>query len=326
MNWIKANKFLSVFFAAMLVGVGVLGYLLFSARSHYQEVRGRYDDQSTELNRLQSLQPYPAPANVQAMDVQKKQHQEAILGLRKTLATNQIPLEPMSEVQFQDKLRESVSRVRAKAAEKGVAIESPEKFYMGFALYETQPPRPEAAPLLGRQLKAIEVVVTELIEQKVASFNLDRPPLPEESEKRSAARANEEGGSGGEGRRGGEAGPAPLVSRQTFDIVFTAEQGSFQKVLNDIVNNKTQFYIPRALEVNNQAPQSPPREAAAAAPQPPEPGPVPPPIQPPVPVPPVPPPAAPAEALKLIFGNEKVQTGIRVEIINFADVPAPAGK
>ena len=110
MNWIKANKFLSVFFAAMLVGGGALGYLLFTARSHYQEVRGRYDDQSTELNRLQSLQPYPAPANVQAMDVQKKQHQEAILGLRKTLTTNQIPLEPMSEVQFQDKLRESVSR------------------------------------------------------------------------------------------------------------------------------------------------------------------------------------------------------------------------
>jgi hypothetical protein len=182
----------------------------------------------------------------------------------------------MSEVQFQDKLRESVSRVRAKAAEKGVAIESPEKFYMGFALYETQPPRPEAAPLLGRQLKAIEVVVTQLIEQKVASFNLERPPLPEESEKKSAARANEEGGPGGEGRRGGEGGPAPLVSRQPFDIVFTAEQGSFQTVLNGIVNNKTQFYIPRAMEVNNQTPKSPPREAATAALPPPEPGPTPP--------------------------------------------------
>ena len=37
MNWIKQNKFLSGFIAVMVIGVGALGYLLFTAKSRYDE-------------------------------------------------------------------------------------------------------------------------------------------------------------------------------------------------------------------------------------------------------------------------------------------------
>ena len=37
MNWIRENKFLAVFFAVLVVGAGVLGYLLFSASGSFSE-------------------------------------------------------------------------------------------------------------------------------------------------------------------------------------------------------------------------------------------------------------------------------------------------
>ena len=352
MNWIKANKFLTAFYAVMLVGVGALGFLLFTARSHYTEVRTTYEEQSTELNRLLSLAPYPDPANVQKMEVQRKAHQDAITALRKSLVANEIPLEQMSEVQFQDKLRESVTRVTAKAAEKGMVIAEKEKFYMGFALYETQPPRPEAAPLLGRQLKAIELVVMQLIESKVTSLDkLDRPPLPEESEKRSAAAPDARG----EGRPKSDKPESQLVAVRPFDIHFTADQDFFTTILNRLVNNKTQFYIPRLIEVENSEPKAPSRSDTATAaalppPVPAPPGPVvaaAPPGRPPGPpgrtppgrtppgagarppaapaAPAVPPPPA-AEAIKLIVGTEKLKVRMRFEVVDFADVPTVAAK
>jgi hypothetical protein len=352
MNWIKANKFLTAFFAVMLVGVGALGYLLFTARSHYADVRTQYEEQSAELNRLLSLAPYPAPENVQKMEVQRKAHQDAITALRKSLVANEIPLEEISEVQFQDRLRESVTRVTAKAAEKGVLIGEKEKFYMGFAVYETQPPRPEAAPLLGQQLKAIELVVMQLIESKITLLEkLDRPPLPEESEKRAAAAPDGRG----DGRPKSDKPENQLVAVRPFDIHFIADQDFFATILNRLVNNKTQFYIPRVIEIENSEEKAPSRSETATATPPPPPPPPPRPVPPtPTPAPPgrtppgrtppgrTPPGAAPrpatapvapavpppptAEAIKLIVGTEKLKVGMRFEVVDFADVPTVAAK
>src|SRR4029434_11207617 len=101
-----------------------------------------------------------------------------------------------TEVQFQDRLRESVNRVVAKANEAGVQLlASGAKFYMGFDLYQTEPPRPEAAPALGRQLKALEWVMMQLIDNRIISLNkLERTPLAEE---------------GGRPGEGGAASPKP---------------------------------------------------------------------------------------------------------------------
>lgn len=342
MSWVKENKFLSGFFAVMLIGVGVLGFLLFTASSRYRDARAQYDEQATELNRLKSLAPYPAAPNVEKIEAQRKEHQASVLALQKSLAATEIPVEEISEVQFQDKLRESVSRVTAKATEGRMAL--PEKFYMGFALYETQPPRAEAAPLLGRQLKAIELVLMKLIESGVTKLTkLDRPELPEEKEPRSGASSGSTSGGGRDERRGDSrdnGGENTLVKRHAFDIGFVADQSAFNSVLNGIVSNKTQFYVPRALEVKNEQTKSPPKTETTAAAAPPAPDapaattPATPAAPAAAPAPGTPaatarPPAAPAaaaapaESYTFVFGAEKVEVGMRVEVIDFADVPEP---
>jgi hypothetical protein len=353
MNWVKENKFLTTFFAVMFVGVLALGYLLYSAHQRYRDAQTQYEEQSTELNRLQGLAPYPAAPNVEKIEAQRKEHQAAVIAMQKALAAAEFPLEPMSEVQFQDKLRESVTRVTAKAAERGMTIADKEKFYMGFALYETQPPRVEAAPLLGRQLKAIEFVLMQLIDNRVSVLTkLVRPELPEEKEKRTGSSTTSPGDDRrpeARGERRSERGETELVSKQSFDIAFLADQEVFRNVLNNLVGNKTQFLIPRVLEVKNEQEKAPSRTetgvaaapppaaaetaepavaAAAAAPPTSAPGtprlPGTPAAAAARPGAPAPPPPPPAEALRYLVGAEKLEVGMRLEIVDFVEPAAPA--
>jgi hypothetical protein len=332
MNWIKANKFLSGFLAVMLIGVGVLTFLLLSARGKYQEVSEQYETQSTELNRLLSLAPYPDAQNLKLVDAQKKEHLDAMSQLQKNLGAAEIPIEPLTPQQFQDQLRESVSRIVSKA---GARTRLPEKFYMGFDRYQTEPPRPEAAPILGRDLKAMELVVDHLIENRVIALNrIEREPIPEEA---GAAPGEREGSTGGgpagRGGRSEKAAVPPLVKKHTFEVAFLSDQMNFLSVLNRIVSSSTQFYIPRLLQVKNEKEQGPARDggvAAFAAPQ-----------NfggdaPPPPAAggstdaanaanaPVAKPGAAEPARKYIVGEENLEVTLRLEIVDFAEPAALA--
>jgi hypothetical protein len=282
MNWIKANKFLSVFFAIMLVGVGALGYLLFVARSHYSDVRTQYEEQSTELNRLLSSAPYPEPGNVQKMEAQKKAHQEAITALRKSLVANEIPLEPLSEVQFQDKLRESVTRVTAKAAERGVDIAEKEKFYMGFGVYEDAAAPPGSGCTAGAATEG-DRVRHHAVDREQGRLHRQarRPPLPEESDRKPARRGriHEARARGGAGREKTE---TALVTGTAIRSSFHVRATLFPNDLEpDRGRQNAVLYSRACCQVENSSRRKPPSrtEVAVAAPTP--------------PTPPTPPPTAP---------------------------------
>jgi hypothetical protein len=315
MNWIKANKFLSGFLAVMLVGAGVLTFLLLSAKGKYDETSAEYEKQAAELNRLQSLSPFPDAKNLEAMAGQKGEHQQAIVTLQKNLTGNEIPIEPLAPEQFQDRLRETVSRVAAKATEARVGL--PEKgTFLGFERYQTEPPKTEAAPILGRDLKAIELVVNQLIESRVAAITrVERTPITEEGGGKEPARDQRNsrpaagGGGGGREDRGNA---APLVKKHTFEVGVQSTQSSFVGALNKIVGNKTQFLVPRLITVANAQQAGPPRvdpNAGATTPA----------VDPAAPTAPGTAAAAPAPARKYIVGEELVDAGLRLEIVDFVE-------
>lgn len=309
MNWIKQNTFLAGFIAAMVVGVGVLGFLTMSAMGRYEEVQSEFEAKTAELNRLEGLKPYPEKENLAQFDEQKKEHASAIAALQKSLAENEIPVEPLSPEQFQDRLREAVTRVVTRANEK--QVKPPEKFYLGFDRYQTEPPRPEAAPLLGRQLKAIELVVTQLVDAGVASINkLDRKPIKEEEDKPKKS-ATGKAGPGEKTDKGRD-----LVSAETVELEFSSEQNKFRTFLNALTSSKTQFFIPRLVQIKNEKEAAPsrvefagPQAIAAADPN------TPPAVTDAAP-------GQPAETKKFVFGAEKVDVSIVLEIIDFAEVAA----
>ena len=335
MNWIKANKFLAGFFGVMLVGIAVLGFLLFSAKARHDEISEQYDSQASELNRLLSAKPYPDAKNLQLIAAQKGEHLEAIAELQKNLTGAEISIDPLSPQQFQDLLRDTVSRVTAQAGAAGMAL--PEKFFMGFDRYQTEPPRPEAAPVLGRDLKAIEFAVNQLIKNKVSALTrLDREQIPEEGGTPGAAANSPRGGAPARGARDSA---APLLRRHPFTLTFVGDHIKFVSALNSVVGSKTQFFIPRLIQVKNQQEKGPSRidpnamasgfltPAAAGAPPDPTAGaPLPTPAAPGAAAPAAPgaPAATPAENLKYIVGEEKIEVTMNLEIVDFAEPATPA--
>jgi hypothetical protein len=294
MNWIKQNTFLAGFIAVMVIGVGVLGYLLFSASSHFDEVRTDYEAKVKELNRLETLKPYPEEGNLKQFDEQKKEHAAKIQEFIKKVAAVQLPVEQISPVQFQDKLREAVTRVTAKVP---AGMKMPNPFYLGFEKYQTQPPTPEAAPALGRQLKALEFVATKIIDSGVTEFTkFERKPLPEEEEKTKKEKPDEPPAKGPKVEKTGK-----TVKYHPVHIEFTADQSKFRAILNDLVTAKEQFFVPRLVSLKNDGAEVIPQRVAAAAGSDPN---------------------APKEDIKYVFGSEKVIVTLDLELVEFAEVAA----
>ena len=316
MNWIKENKFLAGFIAVLLIGIGVLGWLVLSAKTAMEESESTFASQTTELNRLQGLSLFPNQENVKKLDEQRKQVEAAFKDLQKSLAANEIPLEPMTPIEFQDSLRKTVISIREKA---GTYTNLGEKFYLDFDKYETEPPDKDAAAPLGRQMKAITWVVEQFISARAATLKIARNPLPEEASKARQAQTPAPG-PGNQSRGKADDKGKNLVTKSWFEIVVLMDEAGFRDVLNKIVTSPDQFFIPRVVEVKNDKPEPPVREIAPVA------------VVAPAPVDPAATPAAagavakPADAPgavgKYIVGEEKVEVTLRIEIVDFADVAA----
>jgi len=244
------NKFFIGFGAVLLLGGIILGILLIQAVSTYNDADTKYTAQVDQLQRLQNLPLYPEPANLKIVEEQKQTAHEMAITLYQQLVPMAFPLEPMTPEQFQDKLNTSVKNLVEKADKMGVKLA--DKFYLGFGEYRSATPRPEAAAVLGRQLKCIELAVDTLIEKKVASIGeITRPHLAEEFDPRLSLEAPLP-------KPAANKGATPeLVSKYPFEIQIIAEQKSFQAVLNDLSKNEKQFLIVRPLTIHNQSEKAP---------------------------------------------------------------------
>lgn len=329
MDWIRENKFLAGLFGVLLVGAAFLGFLLYSAKARHAEVHDQYTQQASELRRLQTLPLYPDESNLKKLQEQKKQLEESAVKLQAQLNTMEYPVQPMTPEQFQDKLRASVSAAVEKSKKSGTKLLGDQKFYLGFDTYQATRPRSEAAPLLGRQLQAIETVVNLVLDARADAITaLARTPLPEEGTGAAASPAPTPRG----GAAAGKQTAAPLVSKNAFDIGITIERDQYRRLLNAIASSKNQFYILRTLLVANRSPKGPPRvepgTETAVTPQP-EAAATPPPEGEAATEEPLPSPAPGGTSpgggsLKFLVGTEKLDAVLRIDIVDFAAPPTAA--
>lgn len=331
----KDNKFLTGFLIVTLLGAGALGFLLFQAKGKHSEATEAYTQKVGELQSLQSGKPYPNDANYKKVLELQKTHQQAINDLQKQLAAAEIKVEPMTPVKFQDNLNETLRRVRAQAAQVGPdVIKSDMKFSLGFETYLTQPPKDEAAAPLGRMLKAIELVMTELLKTSPSEITKDvkRTPLAEEGTQKAPATPAPKSGSAAGAKKLVE--EQPLVKRYPFEIEFTAHEAKVRTFINKIVEEKNQFFVVTSVRIANTVVTGPSKTADASASgtttvaaTTPDPAAAP---ATPAATQSVDPSQAPAstpaqstEALaKFILGEEKLTVAMVVEVVDFAEPPA----
>ncbi len=318
MNW--RNPFLTGYLALTVVGVGLFGYLAYSASTHYAEVSETYDTQVQRLQKLQNRRPFPSDENNAKMRALSAEYRAEYDQLVQAFSRMQRPLEAITPQTFQDRLRDYVSAVNAAAKQNGVALN--EDFYLGFDQYRNALPTSEAAPALARELDAIRFVVDSLITSKVREIKgIKRDLLTEEGARPAATPAP---------RPGAPAAPKPaptpasLISTSAFNIIFIADQGRFRQALNTIVS-APQFFVIRSLNVQNEKLEGPsqnpetPGEAPAAGSAPAASG------DPLAALLAAPAagatdgasPAAAASSMRLLVGRELLTVGARIEILNF---------
>jgi hypothetical protein len=323
MSALKKNPFLIGFIVVMVLGVGALGYLTYTAADEHSAAREEYDQAASELKRLQGLRPFPNSEHLKKFQAQREEVQAKVTALQKDMSAVKIKQEEISPSEFQNKLRDTVARVTAKAGESNVKL--PDKFYMGMPKYQSEPPNAAAARPLYRELRALEAVMNVILEVK----NVDvreltredlkeegnvKPPPPDPKNRNKPAAA---------------ADARKLVETDKFTIKFATSQENFQRILNGIVTHKDQFFIPRVIALTNEKADAPPKAQAVAAvtPGPPPTGgpdgpkPTVPPGTPDATTPPAP--AAPeAPKLEYVFGKEAVEVTMDLDLVDVREPEA----
>jgi hypothetical protein len=301
MNWFRENRFLGTFL--IVFGVCTLGALwfFFSAKSDRDEAAERFNNASTELGRLERLNPYPSPDNLRKMKAHAEDYASALAKLKDELKMRVAPAAPMAPNEFQSHLRVAMNTIVDKARANKVKL--PEKFYLGFDEFASTLPNESTAPLLGQELVQIEWLVNSLLDARVEAVNaFRRTPLREERGTAAVPSATPASAP----KPGATPASANLFERNVVEVTFLSTPAAARKVLNQIAGANQQFCIIRLLHIRNEKDKGPSRETAgetAAAPS----------------IPSALPAAktAPGAALNFIVGNEKIETTARIEIVRF---------
>jgi hypothetical protein len=307
MNWFRENQFLGGFVIALVICTAGAGYFLFSEKGQFDAATARYAEQTSELNRLEQLAPYPNEDNYRKMKAQAEEYGAALNKIKEQLKTRTLPVKPLAPNEFQTRLRQVSTEIADKARVNKVKL--PENFYLGFNDFTTTLPPTAAAPLLGQQLDQVTLAVNMLLDAHIdAIVAFRRTPLPEE---RAAPAATPTPAGMAPRNPAASAQPpaAKLVDHSSIEATFVSTPAASRKVINQLATSQEQFFIVRTLHVRNEKDKGPPREpladAASAAPAATTPG-----------TGEGKGPAAGAN-LNFIVGTEKVQTSANIELVKF---------
>ncbi|MDQ6859566.1 MAG: Amuc_1100 family pilus-like protein, partial [Verrucomicrobiota bacterium] len=260
-------------------------YFVWSARGSFNDAQAQFEQNATELTRLQRLTPFPTDVNLRKMKTQAEDYAS-------DLKTRVLPVVPMAPNEFQSRLRQAMTAIGERARANKVKL--PENFFLGFDEFAAALPDTAAAPLLGQQLAQVELLLNIIIDARIDALTAFRrvPPnetfLPAVTAVNPAAAAPRRGPS--------PAAASATIERSAVEATIVGQPGATRRILNQIASANQQFYVVRTLHVLNEKDKGPARDAAggattAAAPSP--------------------------NALNFIVGSEKVQVVARVEMLRF---------
>ena len=304
MNWLQPDRFLGAFFSLFGLTTLLALWFLVHEKTAAQRVEARLEATVNELARLRRNRPFPNEENLRTTRAQIDSYRASLLVLETELKSRMFPRVPLQPNEFQAQLRLAVNDVAEHAA--SAKVQLPANFHLGFDQYATSLPNSEAAPRLGRQLRAIEWVVNTIIDAHADSLGgLSRAPLPEE---KSAVSTIPRPGTGVVRPTKRAAAKEKIVDSATIDLTFSGSPAAIRRVINQIAATKDQFYVLRTLVVKNQVDKGPRRGGPEGAPA------------------PAPPPDFPGSAgarvkqagINFIVGTEHLEVAARIEILRFS--------
>jgi hypothetical protein len=267
MNWIQQNKRLAAILGIMIAGGLGLGYMLYSGWSDYSAAQGEWESKSRDTTKMENSKVYPSAANVKALDQEIADYRGEFKLLRLALLdpASQRPIKPLSETEFQAKVKERTKAVLQKADEFGIK-KLPPNFALGFEEYSGKLPlNAEAAAELNIHLEVMEAFIMTLVDARVESIDqLQRFRLSCEDQKTP--------GTTTAGQRPA-VNPTPaanaeqVLDRYTIKCNFTTDQRQLETVMNNLSNaaKTNDFLAVRLMRVENEKTEAPTRDEIRAA-------------------------------------------------------------
>lgn len=335
MNWVQENKSLAGILGVMIAGILGLGAWLYLSYSDYATSMEAWGQNDTKISTLKSKKVYPNKENAESREDEVSAYADKVDLLRTALLSDKVqqPVKPMSQTEFQAKLKERATAVVQMAKAADVAL--PADFALGFADYTNNVPRtPEVAAELGVHLDVMERLVTTVIQSGVKSIDLfertklpieDRPvePKPVPATKSKSSKSSKTTKKGSKRKVLTEEQAAePVLDRHPVKMIITTDQEPFQNIINTLCDpiKMPHFLVVRLVRVENERQDGPSREEIArkknpevAFDQ------------------PVDPAAAPTAAAKVapdavtIMGEEKLKVYLEVDYVRFRDLPKEEG-
>lgn len=341
MNWAQENKKLAGIVGVMVAGAAGLGAWLFFSWSGYAGSMEKWDTTQTRIATIKGKKLEPTQANVEAREKMLQEYADKVNSLRTALLSVQQPVKPMSETEFQAKLKDRTTEVKRLSKAAAMKPELADDFALGFERYAAQSPRSaEIAAELNVHLDVIEKLITTCIESGVTSIdslertklaNEDAPAAPKAAPApaKKTAKATSKAAKAKKTVITEQAAAEPVLDRYPIKLTFTTDQGPLQAVMNTLCHpgKMPHFLVVRQFRVENARLDGPTKEEmnqrrtatpAAASEEPaarpedlPKPG------APRLIVPPKP---APVDAYD-IMGNEQLKVYMEVDYIRFRNAP-----
>lgn len=339
MNWAQENKSLAGIVGVMVAGGLGLGVWLYMSWAGYSGSMEQWTQTQTRINSLRGKKTTPTADNVATRDKQLSDYAEKVNQLRGALLAVQDVPKPMSETEFQAKLKDRAAEMK-RMAKSAAMKELQDDFALGFDKYASQPPRSaEIAANLNIHLDAMEKLVTTVIEAGVTSIDMlertklegeDAPVPPKANASKGAPKAKAKVPAGKKGPKKPviteEAAAEPVLDRYPIKLLITTDQAPLQTVINTLCHpgKMPYFLVVRLVRIENTRQDGPtkdeinqrkssvqqakvPEEHPAKVSEPPKPG------GPQLIIPPKP---APQDAFD-IMGREQLKVYLEIDYIRF---------
>jgi hypothetical protein len=275
MNWAQENKKLAGIVGVMVVGGLGLGVWLYLSWSGYSGAMEQWDQTQARINTLRAKKPTPTADNVAKRDKHLSEYADKVNQLRGALLAVQQGTKPISETEFQARLKDIAAEMKRLAKAAGVK-DLPDDFALGFDKYSSQPPRsPEIAAELNVHLDAMQKLVTACIEAGVTSIDmLDRTKLENEDAPvptKAAPVVKPKAGAASAARKAKgvkkpviteQAAAEPVLDRYPIKLLITTDQGPFQNLVNTLCHpgKMPYFMVLRLVRIENSRTDGPTKD------------------------------------------------------------------
>lgn len=263
MSWINENKIPAAILGVTGLGALGLGALLFNAWSAAGSAQEEFDTVNMSIANLRSSELSPTPENLAAKQALVQDYQKIVGNLSLVLYKLQPEDKPISNTDFQAKLKNRIAEIKKLGGNK-----LPAEFNLSFDQYTSELPKSDqVASELSTYLDAIDEVVKLLLASGISSMDmLERSELP--SEKGLPAKDANASKSKSKNSLSKQAAPAAvnITDRRQLKVVVRADQSALQTLLSKLASPSDMpfFTVVRLLRIENESQEGPPRVAMSA--------------------------------------------------------------